>query len=191
MNEGLVRMNEKYTKGAVVLHWLVAIGIVLNLWIGLRFDYTPEDKIRAAINFHKSVGITVLGLALLRVLWRASHVPPAIPTTYQVWERKLSHFVHWLLYGMILAVPLSGWLYDSAWKDAPSHPMSLFGVIPWFRLPIVGGLSDAQKDHWHDLLGGLHTAMAYFLLAAVALHILGALKHQFLDKHRELQRMWF
>ena len=184
-------MNEKYTKGAVVLHWLVAIGILLNLWIGLRFDSTPKDALRDAINFHKSIGITVLGLALLRVLWRASHVPPAMPTTYQVWERKLSHFVHWLLYGMIVAVPLSGWLHDSAWKDAGSHPMSLFGVVPWFRLPIVNGLSDAQKDYWHDLLGGLHTATAYVLLAAVALHILGALKHQFLDKHRELQRMWF
>jgi cytochrome b561 len=163
-------MNEKYTKGAVVLHWLVAIGIIVNLWIGLRFDYTPKDSLRDAINFHKSVGITVLGLALLRVLWRVSHVP---------------------LYGMIVLVPLSGWLHDSAWKDAGSHPMSLFGVVPWFRLPIVNGLSDAQKDHWHDLLGGLHTATAYILLAAVALHILGALKHQFLDKHRELQRMWF
>ena len=67
-------MNDKYTKGAVVLHWVVAIGILLNLWIGLRFDYTPKDSLRDAINFHKSVGITVLGFALLRVLWRATHV---------------------------------------------------------------------------------------------------------------------
>ena len=184
-------MNDRYTKCAVVLHWLVAIGILLNLGIGLRFDYTPEDSIRAAINFHKSVGITVLGFVLLRVLWRLTHVPPAIPTTYQVWERKLSHLVHGLLYGLIVLVPFSGWLSDSAWKDAPSHPLALFDVIPWFRLPIVNGLTNAQKDHWHDLLGGLHTAAAYVLLGAVALHILGALKHQVLDKHRELQRMWF
>lgn len=184
-------MNEKYTKGAVILHWLVAIGILLNLWIGLRFDYTPEDSIRAAIDFHKSVGITVLGLVIVRILWRRIYTPPAIPTTYQVWEQKLSHFVHWLLYGLIVLVPLSGWLHDSAWKGAPTHPLSLYGGIPWFRFPFFNGMTDPQKDWWHDLLGTSHTVLAYVLLGAVVLHIAGALKHQFLDKHRELQRMWF
>ena len=88
-------------------------------------------------------------------------------------------------------VPLTGWLHDSAWKGAASHPLMLFGTVPWFRFPLFGGLAPVARDHAHEWLGDLHSALSWVMMAALLLHVAGALKHQFIDKDRELQRMWF
>ena len=184
-------MTKRYSGIAVVLHWLIAIGIFINIRYGLTFDDLPEGEIRSAIDMHKSVGITVLGLVLLRILWRIGHQPPALPEHYRPWEIKLSLGIHHLLYALMALVPLSGWLHDSAWKGAATHPLVLFGKVPWFRLPGFGGMSDALKDQVHEVLGSTHTALSYVLMAALFLHVAGALKHQFIDKEKELQRMWF
>jgi cytochrome b561 len=184
----------RYTSVAVTLHWLVAVGIIYNLWQGLGFDALEAahpDNLRAAVNLHKSIGITVLGLVALRVLWKIGHPGPAPLATLQPWERKLSVGVHHLLYLLMVVVPLAGWLHDSAWKAAASHPLALYGVIPWFRLPLFGGLSDAGKDFWHDNLFLVHKWTSFVLIGALALHIAGALKHQFLDRQPQFRRMWF
>lgn len=180
----------RYTRPAMVLHWLVAAGILVNLTLGLTFDSMPEGWVRPAIDFHKSVGITVLGLVILRVLWRAAHPPPPMPAGYAPWERRLAHGVHYALYGLIVVVPFSGWLHDSAWRAAPTHPLVLFGVVPWFRIGAVGGRPAAAQDHLHAVLGAWHMWLAWGLLALVVLHVAGALKHQFLDRQPEVQRMW-
>jgi len=187
-------INGRYTSVAVTLHWLVAFGILYNLWNGWWFDSleaAQPDKIRAAVDFHKSVGITVLGLVALRILWKIGHPGPLPMGTLKPWERMLSAAVHHTLYLLMVIVPLAGWLHDSAWKGAPSHPMLLFGKIPWFRLPLFGGMSDASKDFWHDKLGMVHTLTAYVLIGALMLHIAGALKHQFLDRQPQFRRMWY
>ncbi len=184
----------RYTSIAVALHWLVAIGIGYNLYQGLNFDALEAahpDKIRAAVDFHKSIGITIVGLVILRTLWKIGHPAPAPLPALKPWERKLSVSVHHTLYLLMLGVPLAGWLHDSAWKGAPSHPLFLYGSIPWFRIPLFGGMTDASKDWWHDKLGAAHTLTAYALLGLLALHIAGALKHQFLDRQPQFRRMWF
>ncbi|HZU63914.1 MAG TPA: cytochrome b/b6 domain-containing protein [Novosphingobium sp.] len=190
----------RYTAVAVVLHWLVAIGIFYNLWAGLGFDdlwaavdkgALPAETARAAVELHKSIGITVLGLVVLRVLWKIGHPAPAPLAGLKPWEKKLSIGIHHLLYLLIVLVPFSGWLHDSAWKAAASHPLVLFNTVPWFRLPLFGGLDDAGKDHWHAIFGGIHAIGAKVLIAALLLHVAGALKHQFLDGQKLLQRMWF
>ena len=181
--------RSRYTRTAVVLHWGVAVLIVANVALGLAFDYVPDEWVRWVIDTHKSTGITVLGLVLLRILWRIGHPPPPMPSRYARWERIGAHAAHGVLYALILALPLSGWMHDSAWKDAATHPMTLYGVLPWPRIGWIANLEPVQKERLHDLFGGFHVAFGYVLYALLFLHIAGALKHQWLDKEPELQRM--
>jgi cytochrome b561 len=87
-------------------------------------------------------------------------------------------------------MPITGWIHDSAWKAAASHPMFLFWVIPWFRLGFITSLDPATKEQMHSLFGNIHTLLSYALYGVVGLHVLGALKHQLWDKQPELRRMW-
>ena len=183
--------SDRYTRTAIVLHWLIALLIVVNVVLALTADALPDDWVRPVIDTHKSIGITVLGLAIMRVLWRLSHRPPAFPREYAGWERATAHAVHLLLYLLIFALPLSGWLHDSAWKGAATHPMTLFGVVPWPRIGWVMHVEPAAaKERLHDQFFVLHAWAGYVLYAVVALHLIGALKHQWLDRKAELQRMW-
>ncbi len=183
-------MNElRYTRTAAVLHWLIALLIAINVGLALSADALPDDWVRPVIDTHKSTGITVLGLALLRILWRTGHPPPPMPAHYARWERWSAHAAHGVLYSLILLLPISGWLHDSAWKDAASHPMQLFGLVPWPRIGFIEGIEPVRKESLHDLFGLFHTGFGYVLYGLLFLHVGGALKHQFVDRDPELQRM--
>ena len=185
-------ISEKYTKPAVILHWLIAIGMLYNVISMLLLD--DDARSRPFIDLHKSIGITVLGLLILRLLWRAANRPPALPSTYKPWERTLSLGVHSLLYVMILAIPLSGWVMNSAsYNKNTGQPygIDLYHVVPWFNLPLFNAMDLTARKGWHEFLGGVHGLGGWILLGLLVLHIGGALKHQFLDKEKELQRMWF
>lgn len=184
-----MNLSEKYTRTAIFLHWLIALLILVNLVLVWTVDSLPEAFTRAMIDTHKSVGITVLGLALMRILWRITHRPPQLPAFYPRWEKFAAHAAHGVLYLLILALPISGWMHDSAWKDAPTHPMSLYYLIPWPRLGFITGLDPETKEAMHTLFGEIHELFGTILYIAVGLHILGALKHQFIDKEKELQRI--
>ena len=179
----------RYTRTAIVLHWTIAALIAVNVVVGLVAPELPEDWIRPGIDLHKSFGLTVLGLVLVRILWRLTHPAPPLPVTYQRAERVAAHVAHVLLYGLILLLPVSGWLHDSAFKDAAAHPLRLFWIIPWFRIGAIQDLPAAPKEVLHSQFFALHVWAGYALYALVALHIAGALKHQFIDRHAELQRM--
>jgi cytochrome b561 len=179
----------RYTRTAIILHWTVAALIAANVGVGLIAPSLPEDWIRPGIDLHKSFGLTVLGLVLLRILWRLSHPPPPLPAAYRKAERLGAHIAHALLYGLILLLPVSGWLHDSAFKDAAAHPLRLFWIIPWFRIAAIEDLPAAPKEVLHSQFFALHVWTGYALYALVALHIAAALKHQFVDRHAELQRM--
>lgn len=180
---------ERYTRPAVVLHWLVAVLMIVNVALALVADSLPDSWVRGVIDTHKSIGITVLGLVVLRILWRSTHTPPAIPATYPGWERTAAHLTHLALYALIIALPVTGWMHDSAWKGADSHPMRLFGLVPWPRIGWIMGLDPADKEHLHDVFFSWHAWFAYALYGLFALHVVGALKHQWLDGEKELQRM--
>ena len=184
-------MIERYSKPAVVLHWLIAIGVFLNLYSGLSFDDLPKDKAASAFALHESIGISVLGLVLLRVLWRFAHRPPAPLLTLRLWERRLSVGIHHLLYLLLVLIPLSGWLTASAHNGAESHPLVLFNTVQWFNLSVFGGMAPAARHQAHEALGSVHSACAWVLMGALVLHVAGALKHQFFDGDKMLQRMWF
>ncbi|WP_375398793.1 cytochrome b [uncultured Sphingomonas sp.] len=186
-------METRYTRVAIWLHWLVAIGVVANValaWLWPLGDAHPAigEYVRPMIDTHKSIGITVLGLAILRLLWRVGHRPPPFPTSYRSWEGAAAHIVHWGLYFVIFAMPVSGWVMDSAYKDAALHPNHYFGTFEWPRLGFIMDLPADTRQMIHDRAGAAHSLIAYLVYLLVFLHVAGALKHQ-LEGHKELQRM--
>jgi cytochrome b561 len=181
--------HARYTKTAMLLHWLIALLMALNIALILSVDHFPDDWVRPAVDTHKSIGITVLGLVILRILWRFSHRPPAMPPSYGRLERFAAHAAHGALYLLMILLPLSGWMHDSAWKDAATHPMQLFGLVPWPRIGWIMAIEPATKELLHDRFGALHIWAGYVLYGLFTLHVLGALKHQFIDREPELQRM--
>jgi cytochrome b561 len=182
-------MIARYTRVAIVLHWLVAALIAANLVLVWFVDDWPKDWTRPVIDLHKSFGITVLGLVLLRLLWRIGHKPPPLPAAYPAWERRASTIAHGVLYLLILAIPISGWMHDSAWKDGPTHPVKLFWLIPWPRIPMIANTAQPMKEHLHDIFFAAHTWFAYVLYGLFGLHVAAALKHQWIDRQPEIQRM--
>jgi cytochrome b561 len=180
----------RYTRIAMALHWLVAVLILGNIALIWTVDSLPDSYVRPAVDTHKSIGITVLGLVLLRLLWRAAHAPPPLPVSFKPWEKASAHAAHIALYVLILAMPLSGWMHDSAWKDAARFPMQLFYTVPWPRIGFIEHLDPVLKERLHDIFGDIHKYLSYVFYGLFALHVGGALKHQFIDKEPELQRMW-
>jgi len=135
------------------------------------------DKLKL-YSYHKWIGITVLMLAAIRVTWRLTHTPPPMPADIAVWQRRASAVVHGLLLGLILAIPLSGWLMSSA----KGFQTVWFGVLP---LP---DLLEKNRE-LGDLLATVHQALNTTLLALVILHVGAALKHHVIERRPFMQRM--
>lgn len=182
---------QRYSATAVVLHWLIAAGIIANVALAWIWPHLADASVRPAIDTHKSIGITVLGLAIMRLLWRMTHRPPPLHPGYQRWETGAAHTVHWLLYALIFAMPLTGWIMDSAYKDAAAHPMLWFGLFDWPRIAPILHMAPAARDRVHDLFGAAHVWLSYIVYGLFVLHVAAALKHQWFDRQPELQRMWF
>ena len=106
-------------------------------------------------------------------------------------ESRAAHVVHGLLYVLMVALPLSGWLHDSAWTAAESHPLTLFGLVEVPRLGWVMAQAPEFKERLHDLFGEAHELLAVGLYVLFAMHVAGALKHQWLDKQPTLERMFW
>lgn len=175
---------KRYHAVAMSLHWLIAFGILANLLIG----YFLED-LRGADRFfyyqlHKSIGITVLLLSVLRLVWRLLNPPPAYPTTMKRWEVVVSHITHGLFYVLMIGVPLLGWLIVSA--SPKNIPTVLFWTVPWPNLPFDWAEDRKALSH---LFGDLHSLFAYGTLGLLCLHVGAVLRHHWLMKDEILLRM--
>ncbi len=179
----------RYNRTAMALHWIVAALILVNIVNGLQAASADDAHIRPLIDMHKSIGLTVLGLVLLRILWRIGHAPPPLPRSYPRVEKLAAHGAHYALYAVMLALPLSGYLHDSAWNAAAAHPLVLFGVLPFPRMPIIKSFDPVTKEHLHALFGAAHVYIGYALYALVGLHLLGVAKHHAVDHESEISRM--
>lgn len=167
-----------YTRTAVSLHWLIAtlIGVALVMgWVMTDMGVTPL-KLKV-YNWHKWVGITVLWLAVLRIVWRATHRPPPL-LPMPAWQRLAAQALHALLYLLMLAQPLSGWIFS----NASGFPIVYLRLV---RLPDLVARNKALAERWQ----GIHETLGWLLVAAVALHMLAALKHHLIDKDDTLRRM--
>lgn len=168
--------SRRYSNVAIVLHWLIAGAIVMQASLGLRMTgpHTPESF--AVTQLHKSIGITILVLSLARLAWRLANPPPPLPAAMPRWEAGLARVVHVGLYVMMIGMPLTGWLMVSASRTP--IPTILYGVVHWPNLP-VADLGPAAKKAWHDVAETSHLWLSYGLYVLFALHVGGALKHQF------------
>ena len=170
----------RYTLTAIALHWLMAILIIAGFLLGLTMVDIPgltPTKLKY-FSWHKWLGVTVFGLACLRILWRMTHAAPPYAASMPNWQKKASHISHALMYVLIFAVPLSGYFYTLA----AGVPVMYLGVIP---LPVLIAPDPGLKA----ILKQVHYAFNVVLLGVFCLHVLAALKHQFIDRDRTLQRM--
>lgn len=177
-----------YSAVAITLHWLIALGILTNIGLAWYFGTLKGPEAIAPVQLHKSIGITVLLLTLLRVAWRLTNPPPKLPSTMPGWERFAASTLHTLFYILLLALPLSGWAMVSASPLIKVHPTVLYGVVPWPAFPYSGLDSDALHD-MHKLMERTHDTLAWIAYAMITLHVLAALKHQFFDRDEVLGRM--
>jgi cytochrome b561 len=170
----------RYTTTAILLHWLTALLIVCAFTLGVIMTDIPgltPTKLRY-YSWHKWLGVTVFAIACLRVLWRLSHTPPPLPAGTPQWQKKASDGVHLLLYLLIFAVPVSGYLYTLA----AGVPVVYLGL---FQLPAI----IAPNPELKPLLKDVHYVVTMSMAGLVALHVLAALKHQFIDRDGILKRM--
>lgn len=169
----------RYTAVAVAFHWLLALLLVGVFGFGLYMVELPFSPARLKqYNWHKWAGITILVLSAVRLLWRLSHRPPALPPGMPAWQRTVSHGLHGLMYLLFFAVPLAGWAYS----NATGFPVVVWGLVP---LPDLV----ARDESLAAALKALHRALAYGLAACVALHLAAALKHHFIDRDGLIGRM--
>ncbi len=175
--------SRRYTGFAIVLHWVLALALVIIFSVGLYMADLPFSPTRLKLfNWHKWAGITILLLSIVRLLWRLTHRPPALPQAVTLgmpdWQMKAYHATHGLMYALFFIVPLVGWAYSSA----AGFPIVLFGVLP---LPDFVGADKALSE----LIKPWHEISAFALAGLVVLHVAAALKHHWIDKDGLLQRM--
>ena len=171
--------NQHYTKTAIFLHWLVGLGIIGTLAMGLYMEGLPLSPSKLQLySWHKWAGMSLLVLAIVRLAWRLSHPAPDLPETMGPISRLAAHAGHWVLYVLMIAIPLSGWLMSSA----QGFPVVWFGVLP---LPDLV----AKNAELGAVLKGAHVLLNYTLIAVLIGHIGTALQHHFIKKDNVLIRM--
>ena len=165
----------------------MALGIVALAAMGLVMTYFKHEPMRLfqIYQLHKSIGITVLLAAFLRLAWRLSHRPPNLPEAMPAVEKTAAAGGHLLLYAFMFALPFTGWALVSA--SVLSIPTVLYGILPWPDLPLLPALDD--KASAEAVLKLVHAYGAYALIALVAVHSAAALRHHFVIRDDVLSRM--
>ena len=173
--------QKPYNTTAKTFHWGVGLLIIGMLCVGFfmeGMDFSPlKFKV---VTWHKSIGILILTLTVLRLLWRWVSTPPAlIRETMKKWETVLALSTHYLLYTCMILMPLSGWAMVSV-DDNPDPTIYGFTLPP---------LLTTESKFWGGFFHSLHFYLAWALIGLITLHVLGALKHHFIHKDNTLRRM--
>jgi cytochrome b561 len=179
----------RYNAVAMALHWLVAGLILANLALALWFEQLHGLAKIGPTQIHKSIGITVLMLTVLRIGWRLANRPPPLPAAMPIWERAAAHAVHALLYVLMLFLPITGWAMASASALVRVFPITWFGLFRWPTLQGLANLPPDQMKSAHQYFFALHSNAAWLAVGLIALHVVAALRHQFVIGDRVLWRM--
>ncbi|HXS53664.1 MAG TPA: cytochrome b [Usitatibacter sp.] len=170
---------QRYTRFAVALHWIVAAIVFAQFalgWLMQEIAKQPAGPRASAFNAHKSIGMVILGLMLVRIAWRLSHRAPPLPAMPR-WQARAALANHVLLYALLVVMPLAGYL-GSAFSG---YPVRFFGLV----LPSWAPKSDALKHAMSEV----HLVAAWLLAAAVLLHLAAVWKHAMVDRDGILLRM--
>ncbi len=184
--------KDRYHAVAIALHWVIALMIIGLMVAGIWMTGAIRDRETQKLAFevyqlHKSVGLTVLALSIVRLAWRLSHKGPSLPAGMAGFERSAAHAAHWLFYGLMLALPISGWLMVSA---SPLGLPTLYFSGPQVpHLEALSHMSISDKKLWEGRLKDLHEWLAYGGLALIILHVAAAVRHQFILKDGLMARM--
>ena len=160
------------------LHWLIVLLIIGQWGIAQYAEDLPLLAKGPPLNLHKSIGMTILALAVIRLVWRLANPVPSLQGLAKNWERRLAHFSHVMLYALLMAMPLTGWMMSSA----RNFPVSWFGQ---FQFPDLVSPSRTLYQRMNDL----HETLFAVLVIVALLHVAGALKHHFFDRNEVLRRM--
>lgn len=171
--------RNRYSAVSLILHWGMALLILGQILLITAHEATEGPLSREFVQLHKAVGLTILVLTLVRIGWRIAHPAPALPVGMKAWETWLARATHLLFYVALLVLPLTGWAASSA----AGRDISWFGLFNWPLLPISGGREVSRS------LMDVHELAVKTLYVLLALHVIGALKHYFVDRDGVLQRM--
>lgn len=173
----MIERGDRYSRGAIAFHWSIAALVLFNLIVGLFHDAMPRAW--GVMPIHKSLGMAVLLLTLGRIAWRLTHKPPHLPALLPAWEKATAHTVHFILYALMLILPISGWLLSS--NPERPRPINWFGL---FEIPVLPA-TPAVAHNAHEV----HELLGYLMAALVVIHIAAALRHHFLLRDQVLARM--
>lgn len=176
------RHSDRYTRVAVALHWAIALCIIGLIVFGLLMTKEWMPNRFVIYQVHKSFGILVLVLSIMRLIWRLTHRPPPSPATMPNWQKMASYATHWAFYALMIITPLLGWAMVSA--STLPVPTVLFWLIP---LPDIPWIEESKA--LADRFKALHEIGAKLFIALILLHVGAALKHHFKDKDGVLARM--
>lgn len=171
--------NSHYTPFAICLHWLMALLLILQVILGVYMHDLPLSPWKLQIYaWHKWAGVSLFILVSLRIVWRLSHRPPDLPASIKASMKLAATQGHYLLYLLMIAIPLSGWMMSSA----KGYQTVYFGVLP---IPDLL----AKDKSLGDLLKVIHESLNYLFVTLVIGHVGAAFKHHFYDKDQLLLRM--
>jgi len=190
---------QRYSAVAMLLHWLTALAILAMIPMGWWMSQAINEPQNQALAYrvfqlHKSIGFTILALTLVRIGWRIAHRPPPMPSDMKWWEAFLARATQFAFYGLLLALPLTGWLYVSTgWSAGLDRALNVatswFGLFGVPHIPGVEALSAASRRVLAFQAMGAHSLLAWGAVVLVALHIGATLKHHFINRDTVLKHM--
>ncbi|MEJ1969869.1 MAG: cytochrome b [Rhizomicrobium sp.] len=179
----------RYGSVAMTLHWLIAALLIANIALGLYMGELPRGDPNkfAIVQIHKSIGLTVLVLSLARLAWRLVNPVPPLPRGMGPVLRFGAHLSHFLLYFLIVFIPLTGWIMVSA--SPLGNGTLYFGLFDWPNLPLFTGVPRAELRPYHELFETGHVYLAWSAIVLVPIHVVAALYHHALRRDDVLKRI--
>jgi cytochrome b561 len=187
-----VTTDRRYTSVAIILHWVIAVAVLAQIvggkWM-VSADATATGSVFTIFQLHKTIGLTILGLTLARIIWRLAHPAPGLPDGMSRLEVLAASGTHIGFYGFLILVPLSGWAMASVSPTGVPTFFLLMESLPFGHLPLLGEAGLPERHAAEAFLKTVHEIMSLAMGLLVALHVAAALKHQLIARDNLIARM--